>query len=535
MSGFRHPDLPREQQLLYGRKLDDAVPPDHRVRHIDLILRSEALAGTFKKFEQAYDLSWGRPPYHPRFMAALYLYGMLNGIRSSRQLEAACHNRIDVRWLMEEQCPDHSKIAGFVKKHADDLALLLRDIVMVGRRAGLVKLDLVAVDGTKIEANAGKASVKTRDALARELEGINAKLTQLEEEWKRNEDAEAALLDEVQWIAHEGEMKDRQKSFQRERDKVQKALEAISRREEKRTRKNAKVAKVASTTDPDSRRMEGKDGQVRPNYNAQIAVDAASGMIVAQAVNDDAEDSGQLKPMTDQVAENAGEAPQAVVADSGYNSGKDLADLEDDDITTYVADPRQPRSGFSEETRDAMQAVAQDRPLTKEELKALPRDNKGRFKNYAFHFDRGKNAFRCPAGHWMAYSSKSKEQAKHGFVMRYTYRLKDKCATCPLASQCCKNPSQGRSVTRDEFEEQRQRLRTRMLTKEGKKKYRRRAPLVEGTFSLLKSARGLRRFLRRGQRATGIEFALECGAVNLSILAKNWGDVRLVLGKTIAK
>jgi len=534
MSGFRHPDLPRDQHLLYGLKLDDAVPPDHRVRHIDQILRSEALAKTFKKFEKAYDLSWGRPPYHPRFMAGLYLYGMLNGIRSSRQLEAACHNRIDVRWLMEGQCPDHSKIAGFVKKHADDLALLLRDIVLVGRRAGLVKLDIVAVDGTKIEANASKASVKTRKSLVRELEFINAKLTQIEEEWKKNEKAEAALVDEVQWIPHEGEMKDRQKSFQRERMKVQKALEAISRREKKRTRKNAKVAQVASKTDPDSRRMEGKDGQFRPNYNAQIAVDAASGMIVAQDVNDEADDSGQLKPMIDQVAENAGEAPEAVVADSGYNSGKDLADLEDEDITTYVADPRQPRSGFSKETREAIEAVAQDRALTKEELKALPRDNKGRFKNYAFHFDREKNAFRCPAGHWMPYSGKRMVQAKHGFVLRYTYRVKGQCATCPLASQCCKNPDRGRSVTRDEFEEQRQRLRARMVTEEGKKKYRRRAPVVEGTFSLLKSTRGLRRFLRRGRRATGIEFALECGAVNLSILAKNLGHVRPVLGKTIS-
>jgi len=139
MSGFRTPEVPREQLVLWEHRLEDALPADHQVRHLDVLLGSEAFAATFREMEGAYVLNRGQPPYHPRDLAGLYLYGMLHRIRSSRQLEAACYSRLDVIWLMQGQSPDHSTIADFVGRHGKTLRKFFKDTLEVLIGAELVK------------------------------------------------------------------------------------------------------------------------------------------------------------------------------------------------------------------------------------------------------------------------------------------------------------------------------------------------------------------------------------------------------------
>ena len=117
MAGFRKPEVPREQLTLWSMKLDDAIAADHPVRHLDYLLHREPFAETFREWARDYVLVEGQPPYHPRDLTALYLYGMLNRLRSSRQLEEAGYDRFAVRWLMSGQEPDHSTIADFVSFH----------------------------------------------------------------------------------------------------------------------------------------------------------------------------------------------------------------------------------------------------------------------------------------------------------------------------------------------------------------------------------------------------------------------------------
>ena len=105
MSRFRTPEVPRAQIVLWAHRLEDALPADHQVRHLVFLLHSAAFAATFGEMEASYVLQRGQPPYHPRDLTALYLYGMLHRIRSSRQLETACHSRLDVIWLMQGQTP----------------------------------------------------------------------------------------------------------------------------------------------------------------------------------------------------------------------------------------------------------------------------------------------------------------------------------------------------------------------------------------------------------------------------------------------
>jgi transposase len=165
MSGSRQPEVPREQMVLWSQRLEEAIPLDHPVRLFDELLHSAAFARTFAAWERHYDLREGQPPYHPRDLAALYLYGMLNRKRSSRQLESACYNQLDVIWLLSGQTPDHSTIAAFVSAHGKMLERLFRDVLAVGIRAGLVRLEHVAVDGSKVEADAGRDSVRSEEKI----------------------------------------------------------------------------------------------------------------------------------------------------------------------------------------------------------------------------------------------------------------------------------------------------------------------------------------------------------------------------------
>ena len=106
----------------------------------------------------------------------LYIYGMLNGLRSSRKLEAATYNRLDVIWLLNGQHPDHATLAAFVARHAPRLRDIKRKTVEIGIRAGLIKLEQVAVDGTKIEADAGRGSVQGEESIRQKLAALDQQI-----------------------------------------------------------------------------------------------------------------------------------------------------------------------------------------------------------------------------------------------------------------------------------------------------------------------------------------------------------------------
>lgn len=182
--------------ILWSQRLEDAIPADHPVRLLDELPQSESFAATFRTWEREYDRFEGQPPYHPRDLSGLYLYGMLNRLRSSRQLESACSNRLDVIWLLSGQKPDHSTIAGFVTRHGRSLRKLFRGVLAVGLKAGLIKLEHVATDGTKIEADAGKGSVRSQAKIESWLGHPDEKIAALQAEWEKNERQEATLFGE---------------------------------------------------------------------------------------------------------------------------------------------------------------------------------------------------------------------------------------------------------------------------------------------------------------------------------------------------
>jgi transposase len=532
MSGFRTPEVPRDQRVLWAQRLEDAVPPDHPVRHVDALLQTEAFRETFREWERSYHLLEGKPPYHPRYLAGLYLYGLLNRIRSSRQLEMACHNRLDVIWLMSGQTPDHSTIAVFVNEHRKRLRRLSRDVLQVAIKADLVKLEHVAVDGTKIEADAGKGSVYTKESIESYLSKLDERIEQLEAEWEANEKREASLFGaEVPWAPVGGaSLEQRLASMKHKQERLQEALRSIQRRQEENPHGKPPKA-IASTIDPDSRVMRDKEGRSKPNYNVQLAVDSAHGVIVATGASDATDDSGQLTPMLQEVETACGTLPTEASADSNYNTGAELARLEDMKVAGYLPDNGENSGDRSPEpstTDAALRAARNGETLTDEQWVALPKDSEGRIEKVAFTYEETKDVYRCPMGVSLPLYRTSRDQNKSGEVVRRQYGRSEACATCAKALICCTNPKKGRTINRDQYEEHRERLRRRMDTDVGRERYKLRRQTVEPRFGLIKHNWGIRRFLRRGLESIRTEWALIAAAVNLGILLKNWEVVKAI-------
>jgi hypothetical protein len=260
-------------------------------------------------------------------------------------------------------------------------------------------------------------------------------------------------------------------------------------------------------------------------------VDVESGAILAEDVNDEPDDSGQLTPMLERVKENCGVLPAEASADSQYNTGPELAALEEEGVAGYLPDSGE-NSGLKSPDSPAAKAVSaaqSGETLSDEEWSSLPKDGKGRITKAAFRYDRQADVYRCPMGATLRFVGSGQLKMKWGTAIRRQYRGVPACAGCPRASVCCGNPERGRTVNRDQYEDHRERMRARMSSAQGRSRYRLRRQTVEPRFGQIKRNLGIRRFLRRGLCGVRAEWTLACMAANLGILLRSWQEVRAVL------
>src|SRR6266566_4006550 len=307
------------EPLFLPPTVQDFVGPDHLARFVLSVVREDV---DLAKINGTYGSERGQPPFDPTMMTALLLYAYCCGIYSSRRIAKACRERVDFMSIVGLDAPDFRTISDFRKRHLKALGELFKQVLHLCEKAGLVKLGHVALDGTKIKANASKHKAMS---------------------YARMEDRATELEAEVaKWLST-----------------AEAAAEA--KREAEGRRKGGRQAAPPSSvpdakaqknfTDPQSRIMKSKDGFVQA-YNAQAAVDAEAQIIVAQDVTQSAVDCGQLMPMTDAIETNLGRKPAQLSADAGYCSEANLAGLEARNIDGYVATGR---------ARDAVAGTAKDK------------------------------------------------------------------------------------------------------------------------------------------------------------------------------
>ncbi|QDD97190.1 IS1182 family transposase [Roseomonas mucosa] len=358
-----------DEVWLLPPSVQEFVPEGHPAHLVRDIVAEEldlsAILSTYTELR-------GYPPYHPAMMVALLLYAYSRGVYSSRRIARACEERLDFQAVTALNRPDFRTISEFRRRHLAALAELFVQVLALCRRAGLVGLTHVAVDGTKLRANASKHKAMSygrmglvEAALAAEVEGW---LAQAE-----NTDAaeDAALGADRRGDEMPAWMRDKQRRLQRIRvAKAELEAEAQAAAAAKpdpgtktdgsprgrRGRKpqhppgEPKPSAQRNFTDPESRIMKGRDGFVQA-YNAQAAVDAKAQVIVAHHLTNNASDQDALGPLLEAVTANTEATPAEVSADSGYCSEANLADLARRGIRGYVATGRAKHPDGGEDRR----------------------------------------------------------------------------------------------------------------------------------------------------------------------------------------
>jgi transposase/IS5 family transposase len=334
-----------EQLLLLPPSLNDWVPERHLARFISEVVEDLDLSA----IEGVYEEERGYPPYHPRMMTKVLLYAYATGVYSSRRMAARLIDSVPFRFLSAGNEPDFRTISRFRKEHGAALSELFGQVVRLCREAGLVRLGRVAVDGTKIKANASKHKAMSygrmkdkENQIEREIAAWLKKCDEIDEQEDRayGKDRRGDELPE-ELATREGRLKKIREA--------KAALEAEAREKAKAKGKDPKMANPPDKaqrnfTDPESRIMKGRDGFIQ-GYNAQVAVDDHSQVIVAQHVTDAAPDVEQLLPVVNAVGRLLKRRPKQVLADAGYYSEANVAKLQKRGIDPFIATRRLKHQG----------------------------------------------------------------------------------------------------------------------------------------------------------------------------------------------
>lgn len=343
--------------MLLPPSLDEWLPDGHLARFVaELVGEALDLSAVYADYSEVR----GYPPYDPRLMLRLLIYGYMTGVRSSRAIEGKCVDDVGFRWLAADQAPDFRSIARFRRRHLDALAELFLQSLRLAQRLGMVKMGRVALDGTKLQANASRHKAMSHSRLVAKEEQVEAEVAALEATVAALlADAEAVDADEDARYGVDGkdtdlpaELDRREKRLARLQaaraqieteaaDKARARAEATERARQARTgspdeakvteagQKAAAAAKPkpkaqANFTDPESRIMKMGTGAYAQAYNAQAVVDDAHQVITAADITDCASDCPSYTPMLDQSAANTGTHPKQAVVDAGYCSDDNL-------------------------------------------------------------------------------------------------------------------------------------------------------------------------------------------------------------------
>jgi transposase len=330
-----------DQMFLMPISMREWLPANHLAYFISDVVDEMDLSAIFKRYK---DEERGYPPYHPVMMVKVLLYAYCIGVPSSRKIAKRLEEDISFRVLAANNTPDFRTISDFRKDHLKAFAGLFLQVLKLCKKAGLVKLGHISVDGTKIKANASKHKAMS---------------------YKRMKEAEVRLEAEVKELLEKAEATDAEEDQQYGRDKrgdelpeelafkesrlkkireAREALEVEAKREAKLARKAGKKASgipddkaQRNFTDPESKIMPAPGGKhFEQAYNAQAAVDSANQVIVAADIVDETNDKKQAIPMTKQVKKNMGRLPKEMSADTGYFSSEAVEQLTADHINVYI-------------------------------------------------------------------------------------------------------------------------------------------------------------------------------------------------------
>ena len=423
----------RTQTTLFPVSLDDAVNAENEVRIIDLFVDSLKLPEFGFKVDHTEN---GRPAYHPSDLLKLYIYGYMNKMRSSRDLEKECHRNIEVMWLLKCLKPDHNTISNFRRDNPGAIKKVFRETVKIAKYFNLIGGTLVAGDSTKLRAQNSKKNNFNQKKIDRHLEYIENKLAEYNKALAESDG------DKKQEIENEIKKQNQRKDGYK---KLEQQLKESGQRQ-------------ISTSDPDSRHQITRNNITEVAYSAQTTVDAKNNIPIDYKITN-ANDKKAMGNMLRRTKSILGNNHFTALYDKGYHTGSELAIADALGIPAIVAIP--PFSGASH---------APDLKYDVEHFDYHPKTD----------------TYTCPQGHTLT-TTGYWHQAKNG-AGETAYRFRNyttlQCKTCEVRPLCTKSAVNGKQVRRSEFADSIENNRKRVQNSE--KLYKRRQAIVEHPFGTIK-------------------------------------------------
>lgn len=460
----------RQQSTLFPSCIEDYVGLQDRVRLYDAFIESLVEQ---RQIALPQSSAMGRPEYDPKAMLKLLVYSYSYGVRSSRQIERACHHNLSYIWLTGNLRPDHKTIARFRQEHLDLLKGLLRECVKLCIKLNVIDGHVMFVDGTKIRANASRKNSWDVDRCQKTLEKLDERIVELLRECQSLDQAEEAQSSHVQ-------MPEALSDAQALKQKVQQILKDLQ----------AQGSDRLNTTDPDCSVMHSAQG-THAAYNVQHVVDNQHGLIVSADPVKDSNDSQQLDQQLANAHEHLGRSCEVACADAGYANTEELEKAEQRKIQVIV-------------------------PSQTQALHEEP----GPFHHDQFKYDSQTDSYTCPAEQTLSYSGSQKP----GISKAYRFSSGQICQACPHWGVCTRS-SRGRTITRMLNEDAKKHFEVLYDSPQGQAIYSKRKEKVEHPFGHLKRTLKVDSFLLRGRTGAQAECSLWATCFNLTRLITILGGI----------
>lgn len=475
----------RKQLLLRPVDVERLVPEDHEVRaiweftgHLDLTAYYQTI--------HAVEGRAGCTAFDPRLLVSIWIYAYSKGINSAREISRLCEYDPAYQWLTGMEPINYHTLADFRSSHKDSLDQLFVQVLGIMSAEGLITLERVMHDGTKVKAPAGNNSFRREEKIREHLKAAEELVGQAPDEEASPRAAKA-----------------RERAAQEKKERMEHALLELEKI--RKTKSPGKKKEVrASMTDPDARIMKQSDGGYAPSYNLQLSTDATAGVIIGVGMSQRPEDVNELMPAIERIEENFGKIPQQVVADGGYTHWENIVAMDAAGID------------FIGSLMDRNRVVGQ----------CAQRGVGNAFRPEHFVYDEQNDTYTCPEEKTRRHNGQETLIGR----TRHIYRARKKdCGLCPHKGQCCPGKANRRSVVRRVLDPAVVFFVEKMKTEKAKVIYKQRSAIAEFPHAWIKEKLCLRQFHLRGLLKVGMEALWACLTYNI----QQW--IRLCWRPTLVK
>lgn len=479
--------IDRRQLVLRTVDVERLIDEDHSARSIwELIGRLDL--SLYHAQIEAVEGRAGRDHTDPQLLISVWLYAYSRGISSAREVARQCEFEPGFQWLCGLKPISHRTLSGFRSENKAALDDLFVQVLGMLSAEGLITLERVTLDGTKIKANASGNTFRRKEKLQAHLELAREQVRILNAEGEQDESTanrQAAA---------------RRRAARQRASRLEAAVREVERLQEEKKHERKDFVARASSTDPDAHVMRNGEGGTVPSYNVQLLTDTTHGMVVNVEATTDAIDYRQLKPALQRCVTTLGQMPQQIVADGDYTNHASVQAAAENGVNFYGS------------WQDSWKPTEYD---------ACGRT--GKFLASAFPYDPKRDCFTCPAG--KALTRRTRMNRGNGVMTHVYHAGKTACFECPLRGQCAPphaSPGWWRSITRTEEPATTTTFKAKMATEEAQQIYAQRSQIAEFPHAWIKERCGLRQFRCRGRVKVTMEATWACLSYNLA----RWFSIR---------